>query len=363
MNHSPGARDEEITLMEIAGVMLRHWRVVAGVPAVLVVLVGALTLAQDQTYVASASILPQMIDNRVGGSAAALAQQLGVSLGGERAGQSPQFYVDLLRSRSVLRQAVEADYEVTVPDGRTRRGTLVDFFETDASTGRATPVRRAMEELADNISTSVTRESGVIRLDVRADDPELAEQVASRLLEILNIVNMEVRQTRGLEEGRFVGERVADAQAELVAAEARLEEFLRQNRQFGNSPELHFEHDRLQRHVAMRQEVYTALLRSQEQARIDAVRDTPLFAVIDHPVGSAEPLSRGLAVRVVITLILGLMVSAFLAFTLEFKRRRREAGDPQFLEVQGLARQAWHELRHPGRWLKKEREPVESGDR
>ena len=66
-------------------------------------------------------------------------------------------------------------------------------------------------------------------------------------------------------------------------AERAREDFLRQNRGFGNSPELMSEHDRLQRQVAMRQEVYTSLLRSQEQARIDAVRDTPLLAFIDTP--------------------------------------------------------------------------------
>jgi uncharacterized protein involved in exopolysaccharide biosynthesis len=370
MDHSPESKvprihasdDEEITLVEIANTVLRHWRLVVAIPVLFALGVSLWTLVEDRTYVASAWLLPQTTDSRLTPGAAALAQQLGVNVGAERAGQSPQFYVDLLSSRAVLQKAVEAEYEIREPDGTSRRGNLIDFFETTERAGQSSPVKKAMDELADNITTSITRESGLIRVRVNAEHPGLAEQIAGRLLDILHAVNLEVRRSRALEEGRFIGERVADARSELDAAEASLQAFLRQNRDFSHSPDLRFEHDRLQRQVVMRQEVYTALLRSQEQARIDGVRDTPAFAVIDHPEGSAEPLRRGLAVRIVIALMLGLMVSVFAAFIRESNRRRRETGDPQFMEFRGLAQQAWEDLRHPGRWVRSEKKSVAVGD-
>jgi hypothetical protein len=68
----------------------------------------------------------------------------------------------------------------------------------------------------------------------------------------------------------------------------------------------------------MRQEVYTSLLRSQEQARADAVRDTPLFTVVDHTPGLRSP--RGAERCCVLAFMLGLMVAVAVAFIREATR-------------------------------------------
>lgn len=211
------------------------------------------------------------------------------------------------------------------------------------------------------MTASVSRETGVVRLAVSSDHPVLAEAIAERLLDLLNEINLEVRQGRAQEEGRFISGRVGEAQAQLLAAETSLQGFLRQNREFGNSPELLFEHDRLQRQVVMRQEIYTSLLRSEEQARIDAVRDIPLFAVIDQPAGTAEVQGRRTVIRSAIAFVLGLMIAVVVAFVAEFTRRSRETGDPHYRELQGLAREAWSDLRHPTRWLRRGDKRVAAG--
>jgi uncharacterized protein involved in exopolysaccharide biosynthesis len=54
-----------------------------------------------------------------------------------------------------------------------------------------------------------------------------------------------------------------------------MQAFLQANRQWANSPDLTFQHDRLERDIALRQQVYTTLVQSFEQARISEVRDTP----------------------------------------------------------------------------------------
>jgi uncharacterized protein involved in exopolysaccharide biosynthesis len=356
-------QDDEISLVEIANTILRQWRVVLVVPLALALAAGLWSLGQDQTYAASTSFIPQAAEGRSGGGAAALAQQFGVNLGTERPGQSPQFYVDLLRSRAVLREAVESEYQVPAEDGTIRRADLIELFEVEADGNMAPAWRRAADRLRDRISTSVARETGLVQLTVSASHPALAEQIAERLLEILETFNTEVRQSRAQEEGRFIGGRLTEAQAELRAVENALQEFLRQNREFRNSPELTFEYDRLQRQVAMRQEVYSSLLRSQEQARIDAVRDTPLFTVVDHPAGTAEPQGRGTVLRAILAFMLGLMVAVAVVFIREATRRGRDSEDPHYREFQGLARQAWDDLRHPKRWVRRgEKRVAAAGD-
>lgn len=354
--------EREISLVEIANAVLRNWRVVVALPMVLMLGAAAWSLSLDRGYAASASFMPQVAESRGAGGAAALAQQFGVSLGTERGGQSPQFYVDLLRSRTFLRAAVESDYAIPTGEGRTWRGSLIQYWELEDEVRSGAPWRHATEILSDAISASVSRETAVVQLRVSSDHPMLAEQIAERLLELLNEYNLDVRQARAQDEGRFISGRLTEAQAELRAAEGALQDFLRQNREFGNSPELTFEHDRLQRQVMMRQEVYTSLLRSQEQARIDAVRDTPVLTVIDHPAGTAEPEGRGTVLRAMLAFMLGLMLGVFTAFIIEFARRSREAKDPHYQEFRSLSREAWEDLRHPRRWMRKSDKGVAAGD-
>jgi uncharacterized protein involved in exopolysaccharide biosynthesis len=358
----PRPQEDEVSLVEIANSVLRNWRVVVVLPVLLMLMAAAWSFTQDRRYAATASFMPQAGESRGVGGAAALAQQFGVNLGTERPGQSPQFYVDLLRSRTVLQAAVESEYHFPTDEGQTWRGSLIQYWELDEEGISGASWRRATEILSDAISAAVSRETGVVRLAVSSDHPALAEQIAERLLDLLNEFNLEVRQGRAQEEGRFISSRLTEAQAELRAAEGALQDFLRQNREFGNSPELAFEHDRLQRQVMMRQEVYTSLLRSQEQARIDAVRDTPLFTVIDHPAGTAEPQGRGTVMRALLAFILGLMLAVFIAFLTEFARRSRETRDPHYQEFQSLSREAWEDLRHPRRWMRKSDKGVAAGD-
>lgn len=360
--HSATPAEDEISLVEIASTVLRNWRVVAVLPVLLALLVGVWSFTRDRSYTASASFMPQMSEGRGVGGAAALAQQFGVSLGTERPGQSPQFYVDLLRSRTLLRQAVESEYLVPAEEGENWSGTLIQYWELGERRGSLPPWRRATESLQQAISPSVNRETGVVQFSVSSEDPVLSEQIAERLLDLLNEYNLEVRQSRALDEGRFISGRLEEAQTALLTAEGALQDFHRHNRQFENSPELIFEQDRLQRHVLMRQEVYTALLRSQEQARIDAVRDIPLFVVIDQPAESAEPEGRGTIMRSLLGLMVGLMLAVFVAFVAEFSRRRREREDPHYREFQSLAREAWDDLRRPGRWMRRGEKRVPAGD-
>jgi uncharacterized protein involved in exopolysaccharide biosynthesis len=87
---------------------------------------------------------------------------------------------------------------------------------------------------------------------------------------------------------RFTQERLAAAHAELQQAERAVEEFLERNRSYERSPALQFEYSRLQRRLDLRQSVYVALAQAHEQASIEAVRNTPVITVLDHPAGSAE---------------------------------------------------------------------------
>lgn len=353
-------RGGEISLIEILNVLLRHRRMVVLLPVLIAGVIGVRTLMQPRIYSASASFIPQVPEGRAGSGAAALARQFGVNIGGDRAGGSPQFYADLLQTREVLRKAVETKYRLADAEFGERRATLVEFYEIGETT--STPAwRQGVEHLKNNLTVSVGRETGVIQLVVSADAPDLAEQILERLLGLVNDFNLESRQSQAQEEVRFISARLGEVHQELLAAKADLQYFLRTNRQFHNSPELVFEHDDLQREVAMRQGIYTVLAQAREQARIDAVRDTPLLTLINSPQGSAAPVGRGTVKKTILAFFVAFFMAVVVAFILEFGRRSRREEGSHYHEFQQLLREARKDLRSPTRWLlprgKKDNQP------
>jgi uncharacterized protein involved in exopolysaccharide biosynthesis len=358
----PEPAGAQVSILEILATIIRGWRAVVVLPIVLALFVGITTFTQDRTYEATATFMTRASEGRVEGGAAALAQQFGISLGAERPGETPQFYLDLLRTRAVLRAAVETEYEFRDTQGRLRRANLIQVYQARDDPGLPPPWDQAAGMLRGALSTSVGQ-TGMLHLAVRAPYPDLAERVAGRLLELLDELSAEVRRGRAHEEERFVAERVRDAQDELILAEERLGSFLSQNRMFEGSPDLVFAHGRLQRQVAIRQDVYTSLLRAREQNRIDTLRDTPFLTIIDPPAGSARPQPRGTITRAFMAFMLGLALAILGAFIAEYARRSRANGDPHYRELKGAARQAWQDIRHPARWVGRDREKIAAGDR
>jgi uncharacterized protein involved in exopolysaccharide biosynthesis len=344
--------DEAISLVEIANSMLLHWRVVGVLPLILAVIAGGWSLSRNRTYETFASFMPQTTSSRGAEGASALAREFGVSIGSERVGESPQFYADLLRSTTLLHEAVLSEYEIPTEAGGVWKGTLVERWAGEEAPGAVPPWRKATDRLHDQVSTAVVRETGVVQFTVSADHPRLAEQIAARMLTLLNGFNLKVRQTRAKEEGEFISSRAEEARQRLRAAEAALRDFLRNNWQYRNSPELELEYDRLRRNVMMTQEIYTSLLRSAEQAKIDAVRDLPVFTVIDSPVGAAEPQGRGTIQNTLVAFLVGLLLAVLFSLLRAMAAPDRKARSSQGQEFRFLARHAWYEIRHPSRWLR-----------
>jgi uncharacterized protein involved in exopolysaccharide biosynthesis len=343
---------EEISLAAVANAVLRSWRLVVAVPLILAFAAGAATLLQERRFVASSAFLPETSGKQGLSGATALAVQFGVSLDTEPA-QSPQFYAGLIRSRTLLRQVVETNFDLVFRDGSRREGTLMHLYGMDVAPASVPPPwLEAVEETRKRIRTAIHRETGLVTFSVTAADPALAEAVAAKLLERVNAFNVASRQARAEEEIRFIGERLQEAGASVSSGEAALLSFLVGNRDFRNSPELGFEHERLQRDVAMWQNIYTSLLRSQEQERIDAVRDTRTIVVIDHPSGSAEPAPRGTIRFSGLAFSLGLLLAAAIAVVRDHARSRREESDADYAELRDLARSAWQDVRRPRQWLK-----------
>jgi uncharacterized protein involved in exopolysaccharide biosynthesis len=277
----------------------------------------------------------------------ALASQFGIGVTTGEPAQSPQFYAELLTSRELMGRLVADTFAVA--DGT--RGTLADLLairDDDPAKRR----EQTLATLAGRISTSVTRETGMVRLQVRTPWPDLSAAVADRLIALVNEFNLETRRSSAASVVRFVEEWLKDAEASLRSAEGEFRDFLEANRQFERSPQLVFENDRLQRLVAQRQQIYTDLQQSLENARIMQVRDTPVITVVERPEAPVYPDSRGVVLRVLLGLAIGAVAGIVIGLVREGIRNAAAGDDPEYQKLRDTWGQAVGDLqrgrRRPG---------------
>jgi uncharacterized protein involved in exopolysaccharide biosynthesis len=296
--------------VNLVGFFLRHRRMILGTGLAAFLLVGVATFVRQRTYTSTARFMPQAAEGALS-RLSGLAASFGVSVPAADPGSSPAFYAELLKSRDVLRRTVETRYAFAAK-GDSLHGTLVELFDVR---GDSPAARRdaAAKQLLESIGVTVGRETGTIDLDVTTGWADLSRQVADRMIQLVSDFNLHRRQTKAGAERRFVEARVVEAQDSLRTAEARLEGFLQRNREYRNSPQLMFAHDRLEREVAMRQQVYTSLAQSYEGARIDEVRNTPVITLMEPPDVPAKPDPRLALVKGLLAGIVGLGLGAFFA--------------------------------------------------
>lgn len=324
---------DEVSLLELASVLLKRWKLVAGLPLLAVLLAVAISFILPAKYTATSTFYPESESDgfSLPSGLEAFFGQLGMSLPGMGGTESPDFYVDVLESRTLHDQLLLAEFA----DPRSESGAdslpLLDILGIggDNQTER---LEEGREQLEDATSIDVDLETGVVTVSVETRYPALSAAVTNMYIDLVNRFNTETRQSNARERRRFVEGQMGEAELELRRAEEELKTFLEQNRQFQGSPELTFQYERLQRQVTIEQEVFTTLRRAYEEARIQEVNDTPVITVIDRAVAPDEASSPKLVLNVVLAIVLGGVLAVFGAFGREFAERARVSDRAQYEE-------------------------------
>jgi len=346
--HPPQYREEELSFLRLANVLLRQRARVVGWGLLVFAITVGLTLYFPRTYTARSTFMPQGRPKASGLSS--LAAQFGLAMPTAEGSESPAFYADLVQSRGVLGSIADTSFEYETDRGVKTRGTLADFYKSKGSTP-ALKRDAAIRRLADDISASTVTKTGVVDLDVTFTQPALALQINRRLLDLLNEFNLRSRQSQAGEERRFTERRLGEVRQDLRAAEDRLQGFLQRNRDLRNSPELSFQAERLKREVLMQQELYTTLAQAYEQAKIEEVRDTPVITIVQPPELPVRPDRRGVLIKGLLGLVGGLLIGSALAFWKAYTTNSANLSTSDAAEFALLRRQAAHDLLRPWRPL------------
>jgi uncharacterized protein involved in exopolysaccharide biosynthesis len=332
--------NEDVSLLTLGSFVLRQRKLIVQCALTLFVVVVAAKSFGERLYTSTASFSPKASVQST--ALAGVAAQLGVATPGTDAAQSPAFYADLLKSRSIMTAVLKHEYSYS-DDGEARRGTLIDLLRVSGST-EGLKLKNANTKLTALSKVDLKVRTGVVTLTVRLPNPELAKLVVEQFLTEVNRYNLDQRQSLAGAERRFTDGRITQLKAELRDAEDRLEAFLRQNRDYRNSPELTFQRERLARAVELRQAVYTTVAQANEKARIDEARDTPAITLVDEPNLPARPEGRGRTMWGAVALLFGAALGCVLGFLRESMNRRKAAADPEFVEFSAATAAARNDL-------------------
>jgi uncharacterized protein involved in exopolysaccharide biosynthesis len=332
--------------VEVFNTLLRHWRMVLGLPLLVAIVAAGITFLLPPSYTATASFVPESRNqSRLPAGAAGLIGGLGLSLSQEPT-QSPRFYADIVRSRELLERILTSRYA----DPRSRRGATTDsttLLQLLGTEGRnaADSLAQGVKKLDEHISLRVDDQTSIVRVSVEDRYPSLAAGVANRIVEYVNEFNMKKRQSQAGETRKFTEARIAAADSELRRAESAVKTFYDRNRGWQQSPELMFEEARLRRDVDNRQQVYSTLNREYETARIEEVNNTPLITVIDRAVPPQERSGPQRKLLVVIATALALMVGVLWAFGAEYADRAKRDPQEEYQELRSLLQRMRRDLR------------------
>lgn len=296
------------SLFDLVALVVRYRSLLIGLPLLAAVSAVAFSFLLPRLYTVDSRFIPESTGPQVS-RLAGLAAQFGVDIGGGDAGESVDFYAELLESGDLVRNVVLSEFAFeSEPGGDTLRGTLVDLLEVKGDRPEVR-VRNAVEELSDLVLVRPDPAAKIVTVRTSAPWPDLAVAINQRLLDQLSEFNLERRQSRAAAEREFLESRLAEAGEDLRAAEADMERFLSENRLYAQSPQLAFEHARRQRRLDLLQQLYISLAQGYEQARVDEVRNTPVITVVDQPRGPAKKTYPNVPVNGLLGLVLGGLVA------------------------------------------------------
>jgi uncharacterized protein involved in exopolysaccharide biosynthesis len=300
---------EETSLLAFLSIVLAHRRVVALATLAGTLIFGVIAAAGADLYESRASFVVKGARAPIqlpGGAGA-----LGISLAAySDFGQSVVFYSDLTAAKTILRTVASQSYETEDSKGVKRR--LADIYGIKEA-NRDVADGMAADRLKQGVSSTISSRSGVVRLSVREFDPLLAQQLAAAILEAVDSWSRERGHTQAVRERQFLEQLVTDEKAKTAQAEQSLSDFLRLNREYVTAPQLDIEHDRLVREVQMRQQIYTALAQTLEQARIEEVRAPVAISIVETADLPVEPQRREALRTTLLGLVGGLLVGIVIA--------------------------------------------------
>ncbi len=203
--------EEEINLLDLVLVLVRHKRMILLTCATTFVLACGITLLMPNIYTATARLLPpQQEKGGLGamlGGVSDLAALAGLSVGG---GSSGDLYVGMLQSRAVEDPIIE-------------RFDLMKVYEQKYRS-------RVYEALGKHVNVGLGKKDGILTVSVEDKDPRRAAAMANAFVDELKKLNVEFNISSAGRQRQFLEKRLTVVKKDLTEAEDKLKDFQQKNK-------------------------------------------------------------------------------------------------------------------------------------
>lgn len=250
------------------------WGLVAGL------LTAGYTLTMPNQYTSEILVLPKSAGS--GGPLAALSMVTGMLGGGGLAGtEEDGYYTDIVQSRWMAERLMDTSFTFTYKPwyfgaSQARQQTLAAFLKAD------TPPKResALKRLKGWITATRDLKTGVLRIQVKAPSPELAQAMTDRTTDLLDQALKSRVQTQGTAKADYAKQRLVRARQEEEQARLALVAYAEAHRNMDISPDpaVRAQGQALTAELLLRQQITTSVALGYEQAELDAHNNVPVLS-------------------------------------------------------------------------------------
>jgi uncharacterized protein involved in exopolysaccharide biosynthesis len=219
-------------------------------------------------------------------------------------------YVDILKSRTVLSNVLESEYE-----DYKNPGTKKDLYKL-LHLPRNDQGFQEFKELLDIRSDF---ETGIITIKASAPNPHLAARIADNMIISLDNFNKNVRQTQAKKNRDYLETRLEEAYIQYQAILDTFVQFQKANRGYPviRSPELEAQAEELDMRKKTKQDIYRLLNEELEMTKLTEAKTTPVVSVLDSASVPAEKASPKKIPIFILSLIASLIILFIWLFILE----------------------------------------------
>jgi len=248
------------------------------------------------------------------GDLSGLAGQFGLATGAD---DPSRLFPEILQSRSLTHAVLRS----TVTTRDSTKSVYLDRLVKPGGDDAAR-LERATKIFQESRSRVVLNpKNSSVKVVVYDRDPLVAATVANRMAGELDRLNQELGRANARDKRQFIEERRQEVLKQLEADEQELTTFREKNRNYGGSPQLMLEYERIARRVRLDEELALTLVRELEVARIDEYKDVPVINVLDRALAPAERHSPRRALIVATTLLVSLLVALVAALAWDGRQR------------------------------------------
>lgn len=234
-----------------------------------------------------------------------IASQFGI--GGSSKNKNSPNVLDIATSRRIMGLVVDKKWKTDkYPIDKIN---LIEYWgieEKEQWIMREHAISRALE----HINVQKNNDTGLITITMQTEEAQLSADIVNFITEaVAEYIKTEIqhRSTLSLD---FIEQRLLATKQELTLTENKLQAFREKNRNIINSPLLILTGVRLERNVAVKQEVFIALEQQKEIELIEGMKDDMPFVILDS---GEKPTSHSWPNRTKV--ILAFFLSSFIVPT------------------------------------------------